>query len=82
MKYFKKDYFYSLRGSFALAIMLFIVSTVLQLIFGKINVTKLQFPISLYLFLELFFIILALWLIFRKHAVMRWFASQWLLQQP
>ncbi|NLN74206.1 MAG: hypothetical protein GX140_08195 [Bacteroidales bacterium] len=77
MKYFKKDYFYSLRGSFALAIMLFIVSTVLQLIFGKINVTKLQFPISLYLFLELFFIILALWLIFRKHAVMRWFASQW-----
>lgn len=66
---------FSLKGSFVFVAILFLLGVVIQLIYGQVPVEALKFPINLYLFIELFFITIALWVLFKKMKFVQWLAS-------
>lgn len=66
---------FSLKGSFVFVAILFVMGLILQFSVGIIPVEKLRFPMNLYIFIELFFITLALWVLFKKKKFVQWLAS-------
>jgi hypothetical protein len=68
-----------LKSNFAISMLiticLLVLSLILQLIFGNIEIATFRFPINMMVLFELVVVILALHLFLRKTAIIRWLSS-------
>lgn len=69
------NFFRSLHGSFLFACILFVAGILLQVCFGSIEVSHFRFPVNLYVFLQLMFVTIAMWILFRNYLFVRWLSS-------
>ena len=75
MKFQFLDYFRTIHGSFSFAGTLLILGIILQVLFGSIEASHFMFPVNLYVFLQLLFLTIAIWVLFRNFLFVRWLSS-------
>ncbi len=68
-------FIFSKYKTIIIVLIILIVSLLLQSIFGVISIDTFKFPVNLFVFIEFFVGIIALYLIFKRHFVVKWLSS-------